>query len=126
MDQFRIGSLYPVDKDGAPNVFLSSGYTLGQDNDGYYVAENGTSNGKLKTTLEITTEPVEIKNVSKYVSDWLIPQLTNKEDENSIFNQYLTSITADYTTGKGGWGVYANNQLIEALSYIGYKGFGYD
>ena len=72
LDQFRIGSLYPVDKDGAPNVFLSSGYTLGQDNDGYYVAENGTSNGKLKTTLEITTEPVEIKNVSKYVSDWLM------------------------------------------------------
>ena len=126
MDQFRIGSLYPVDKDGAPNVFLSSGYTLGQDNDGYYVVENGTKNGSLKATLEITTDPVDIKNVSKFVEEWLIPQLTNKEDENSIFNQYLTSITADYTTGKGGWGVYANNQLIEALSYIGYKGFGYD
>ena len=126
MDQFRIGSLYPVDKDGAPNVFLSSGYTLGQDNNGYYVTENGTKNGSLKATLEITTDPVDIKNVSKFVEEWLIPQLTNKEDENSIFNQYLTSITADYTTGKGGWGVYANNQLIEALSYIGYKGFGYD
>ena len=126
LDQFRIGSLYPVDKDGAPNVFLSSGYTLGQDNDGYYVVENGTKNGSLKATLEITTDPVDIKNVSKFVEEWLIPQLTNKEDENSIFNQYLTSITADYTTGKGGWGVYANNQLIEALSYIGYKGFGYD
>ena len=126
LDQFRIGSLYPVDKDGAPNVFLSSGYTLGQDNNGYYVTENGTKNGSLKATLEITTDPVDIKNVSKFVEEWLIPQLTNKEDENSIFNQYLTSITADYTTGKGGWGVYANNQLIEALSYIGYKGFGYD
>ena len=126
MDQFRIGSLYPVDKDGAPNVFLSSGYTLGQDNDGYYVTENGTKNGALKATLEITTDPVDIKNVSKFVEEWLIPQLTNKEDENSIFNQYLTSITADVATGKGGWGAYANNQLIEALSYIGYKGYGYD
>ena len=64
MDQFRIGSLYPVDKDGAPNVFLSSGYTLGQDNNGYFVSENGTNNGTLKATLEITTDPVQIKNVS--------------------------------------------------------------
>ncbi len=126
MDQFRIGSLYPVDKDGAPNVFLSSGYTLGQDDNGYFVSENGTNDGTLKATLEITTNPVEIKNVSKFVSDWLIPQLTNKEEENSIFNQYLTSITASFKTGKGGWGAYANNQLLEALSYIGYKGVGYD
>jgi FtsP/CotA-like multicopper oxidase with cupredoxin domain len=126
VDQFRIGSLYPVAKDGTPNVFLSSGYRLGKDNDGYYVAENGTKNGSLKATLEITTDPVQIKNVSKFVEDWLIPQLTNKEDANSIFNQYLTSITANVATGKGGWGAYANNQLIEALSYIGYKGFGFD
>ncbi|MDC3011407.1 multicopper oxidase domain-containing protein [Synechococcus sp. AH-736-G21] len=125
MDQFRIGSLYPVDKDGAPNVFLSSGYTLGQDNDGYYVAENGTSNGKLKTTLKITTEPVEIQNVSKYVSDWLIPQLTNKEDENSIFSQYFKTFTNAAEEG-GAWNVYSNNSILEALSYIGYRGYGFD
>ena len=126
MDQFRIGSLYPVDKDGAPNVFLSSGYTLGQDNNGYFVSENGTNNGTLKATLEITTDPVQIKNVSKFVGDWLIPQLINKEDENSIFNQYLTSITSSVSTGKGGWGLYSNNQLLEALGYIGYRGYGFD
>ena len=125
MNQFRIGSLYPVDKDGAPNLLLSSGYSLGKDNNGYYVSENGTSDGKLDATLEITTDSVEIKNVSKYITDWLIPQLTNKEDENSIFNQYLKSITSAPAEG-GGWGVYTNNQLLEALSYIGYKGYGYD
>ena len=122
MNQFRIGSLYPVDKDGAPNLLLSSGYSLGKDNNGYYVSENGTSDGKLDATLEITTDSVEIKNVSKYITDWLIPQLTNKEDENSIFNQYLKSITSAPAEG-GGWGVYTNNQLLEALSYIGYKGY---
>ena len=126
MSQFRIGNLYPVDKDGAPNVFLSSGYTLGQDNNGYFVSENTANNGTLKATLEITTDPVEIKNVSKYISDWLIPQLTNKEDESSIFSQYLKSITSLATDGTGAWGAYANNQLIEALTYIGYKGYGFD
>ena len=125
MSQFRIGNLYPVDKDGAPNVFLSSGYTLGQDNNGYFVSENGTNNGTLEATLEITTDPVEIKNVSKYISDWLIPQLTNKEDESSIFNQYLKSITSLASDGTGAWTAYTNNQLIEALTYIGYKGFGF-
>ena len=89
MSQYRIGSLYPVDQYGMPNVLLSSGFTLGQDTKGFYVSENGSRNGSLKATLEITTDPVGIKNVSKYVTDWLIPQLTNKEDESSIFNQYL-------------------------------------
>ena len=126
VSQYRIGSLYPVDVDGNPNVFLSSGYSLGQDSNGFYVSENGSRNGSLKATLEITTDPVGIKNVSKYVADWLIPQLTNKEDESSIFNQYLKSITNLASDGTGAWGAYANNQLIEALTYIGYKGFGFD
>ena len=124
MSQFRIGSLYPVDRDGIPNVFLSSGYSLGQDSNGFYVSDNGTSNGSLKASLEITTDPVDIKNVSKFIKEWLIPQLTNKDDESSIFNQYLKSITS--TPPSGGWGVYSNNELLEALTYIGYKGFGYD
>lgn len=124
MSQYRIGSLYPVDQDGMPNVLLSSGFTLGQDSNGFYVSDNGTSNGSLAASLEITTDPVGIKNVSKFVKDWLIPQLTNKDDENSIFNQYLKSITS--TPPTGGWGVYTNNELLEALTYIGYKGFGYD
>ncbi|QNI72770.1 multicopper oxidase family protein [Synechococcus sp. NOUM97013] len=124
MSQFRIGSLYPVDRDGIPNVFLSSGYSLGQDSNGFYISENGSSNGSLKAQLEITTDPVDIKNVSAFITDWLVPQLTNKDDESSIFNQYLKSITS--TPPSGGWGVYPNNELLEALSYIGYRGYGYD
>lgn len=59
VNQFRIGSLYPVDKDGSPNVFLSSGYSLGKDDNGYYVTEKRRKNGSLKATLEITTDPVK-------------------------------------------------------------------
>ena len=125
MNQFRIGSLYPVDQYGAPNIFLSSGYTLGTDENGYYVRDNGISNGTLKTTLEITTEPVEIKNISKFVSEWLIPQLTDKEDENSIFNQYLRTFT-NTPANKGAWGAYSTNSILQALSYIGYRGYGFD
>ena len=123
-NNFRLGSLYPKNEDGTPNVLLSSGYSLDRDDQGYYVSDNGSENGSLKATLEITTDPVNIKNVSKYVEDWLIPQLTNKSDESSIFNQYLKAITS--TPGDGGWTTYTNNEALEALSYIGYRGRGYD
>ncbi len=123
-NKFRLGSLYPKNEDGTPNILLSSGYSLNRDNQGYYITDNGLSNGSLKATLEITTDPVNIKNVSTFVEDWLIPQLTDKKDENSIFNQYLRSITTPPPTG--GWNIYANNVLLEALSYLGYRGFGYD
>ena len=126
VSQYRIGSLYPVDVDGNPNVFLSSGYSLGQDSNGFYVSENGSRNGSLKATLEITTDPVGIKNVSKFITDWLIPQLTNKEDESSIFNQYLKSITSLQAMEQADGVFTPNNQLIEALTYIGYRGFGFD
>ena len=127
VSQFRIGNLYPVDKDGNPNIVLSSGYSLKQDNSGFYVIDN-SSVGSLKATLEITTDPVSIANVSKYVEDWLIPQLTNKENESSIFNQYLKTITnpPNDKNNPGAWGAYANNQLLEALSYLGYRGYGFD
>ena len=123
-NNFRLGSLYPTNEDGTPNVLLSSGYSLDRDDQGYYISDNGSTNGSLKATLEITTDPVNIKNVSKYVEEWLIPQLTDKDDENSIFNQYLRSIITGPPTG--GWTAYANNVLLEALSYLGYRGYGYD
>ena len=123
-NNFRLGSLYPKNEDGTPNVLLSSGYSLDRDDQGYYISDNGSANGSLKATLEITTDPVNIKNVSKFVEEWLIPQLTDKDDENSIFNQYLRSITTPPPTG--GWTAYTNNVLLEALSYLGYRGYGYD
>ena len=122
---FRLGSLYPKNEDGTPNILLSSGYSLNRDDQGYYITDNGSANGSLKATLEITTDPVNIKNVSKYVEEWLIPQLTDKDDENSIFNQYLRSIINIPEQG-GGWSIYTNNLLLEALSYLGYRGYGYD
>ncbi|WP_115071756.1 multicopper oxidase family protein [Synechococcus sp. UW179B] len=125
MSKFRIGGLYPVNSKGNPNVFLSSGYSLEQDDSGFYVIDNGSENGALKADLEITTNPVDIKNLNKYVESWLIPQLTNKDDESSIFNQYLKTITSPPEEG-GAWGVYSNNLLLEALSYLGYRGYGFD
>ena len=125
MSNFRIGKLYPVDKDGIPNILLSSGYSLNRDGNNFYVTDNGSINGTLKANLDITTDPVNIKNISKYVENWLIPQLTNKSDESSIFNQYLKSITSIPEKG-GAWSIYQNNELLEALSYIGYRGYGFD
>ena len=81
MNQFRIGSLYPVDQYGAPNIFLSSGYTLGTDENGYYVRDNGISNGTLKTTLEITTEPVEIKNIFASLANVYVSRIWDYEEK---------------------------------------------
>ena len=42
------------------------------------------------------------------------------KDKNSIFNQYWQTIL------NNGFGYYPNNLLIEALGYLGYRGYGWD
>ena len=118
---FPIGSLYPLLADGSPNLILSSGYQLKQNNNGYTVRErNKGKDGSLEADLNITTQPVQVPGIDRFVSTWLKPQMLAKEDPASIFNQYWKSIV------DVGWGVYPNNLLLEALSYLGYRGFGWD
>ena len=120
-DSYRIGSLYPRVSDGSPNLILSSGYQLNQEVDGYVVRQKSTrSKGRLAADLTITTDPVELRGVSQFASQWLSPQMLAKEDPNSIFNQYWKAFTSN------GWGVYPNNLFIEAASYLGYRGYGWD
>jgi FtsP/CotA-like multicopper oxidase with cupredoxin domain len=122
-DSFRIGSLYPGVSDGKPNLILSSSYQLKQDRNGYYVRERAAKKGgKLKADLRITTDPVELPGISDFVSSWLKPQMLAKTDPNSIFNQYWQSLVST------AWptGAYPNNLLLEGLSYLGYRGYGWD
>ena len=118
---FRLGALYPTTASGAPNLILSSSYQLNQDSRGYFVSTLPTaSGGQLTTNLDITTDPVSVPGVSKFVGEWLKPQMLAKNDPNSIFNQYWQAIL------NNGWNIYPNNLLIEALSYLGYRGYGWD
>lgn len=120
-DSYRIGSLYPRIADGSPNLLLSSGYQLVEDEYGYVVKQKSSrSKGQLTADLTITTDPIELPGVSQFASQWLKPQMLAKEDPASIFHQYWTAII-NY-----GWGVYPNNLLLEALGYLGYRGYGWD
>lgn len=122
-NSFRIGYLYPRMADGQPNLILSSGYLLEQDSDGYCVRERKKNKkGKLKAELSISTDPVHIEGASNFANSWLKPQLLAKTDPTSIFQQYWTSIV------EVAWptGAYSNNLLLEALSYLGYRGYGWD
>ena len=120
-DFYRIGSLYPRTASGSPNLILSSSYELGTDSKGYFVKKKaGTTIGQLTANLDITTDPVNVPGVSRFVKDWLKPQMLAKEDPNSIFNQYWQTILTY------GFGNYPNNLLLEALGYLGYRGYGWD
>ena len=122
---YRLGALYPTKPDGTPNLILSSGYKLQQDGDGFSVLKTKKQgSGSLQADLEITTNPVQVAGLSDFVNTWLKPQLLNKNDENSIFYQYWQSIISPVPAGA--WGAYPNNLLLEALSYLGYRGYGWD
>jgi FtsP/CotA-like multicopper oxidase with cupredoxin domain len=119
--KFKIGALYPTNDDGSPNIILSSGYKLLQEGNSFVVAERkAKKKGSLSADLLITTEPVRIKGLEAFTENWLKPQLLAKTDETSIFRQYWRSIT------EKGWGNYPNNLLLEALGYLGYRGYGWD
>ena len=120
-DFYRIGSLYPRQPSGSPNLILSSSYELGTDTKGYFVKQKaGSKAGQLTAKLNITADPVNVPGVSRFVKDWLKPQMLATKDKNSIFNQYWQTIL------NNGFGYYPNNLLIEALGYLGYRGYGWD
>jgi FtsP/CotA-like multicopper oxidase with cupredoxin domain len=120
-DSYRIGALYPRVANGSPNLILSSGYQLVSDGSDFLVKQKSSrSKGRLSADLTITTDPVQLPGVSQFVIQWLKPQMLAKEDPNSIFHQYWKAFT------ENGWGVYPNNLFIEAASYLGYRGYGWD
>ena len=118
---FVVGNLYPKKSDGTPNLILSSGLIL-EKNSSHYVVKpksNTKNNGTLETNLAITTNSVNIPGVDAYVKKWLAPQLTSTTNQNSIFNQYLTTILSN-------WSGQPVKESLSALKTLGYKGLGAD
>lgn len=112
---YVVGSLFPMVGD-QPNVVTSSGIQYDPVNRAF--VGNGPA-GSLETKLNVTTSPVQITGMSRYLNEWFIPQMTDINNANSLFNSYLGGVVGAYTKKTR-----ANS--IANLRAIGYKGIYFD
>ena len=90
---YKLGSLFPRRLDGSFNILLSSDLHFVYEGDQVYVRSienNDTTQGLLEADIELTSDPVTIPGLSAFLNDWLIPQITDKDNPASLFNSYLT------------------------------------
>lgn len=112
---YVIGSLFPM-ADGQPNVITSSSIHY----DAATKAFVGDSElGSLETEFNVTTAPVQVPGMSKYLSRWLIPQMIDTANPNSLFNAYLGGVIGAYTKKTR-----ANS--LTNLKALGYNGLDFD
>ena len=115
---YRIGSLFPSRQDGSPNLILSSGLGLRTIN-GESRVVSSLQSGTLETPMRLSSDPVLIPGLDRFLRDWFIPQLTNTSNSKSLFNAYKSAALSKWTK-------HARNRSIEDLLKIGYVGPGKD
>ncbi len=122
MEGFVLGNLYPKNRDGEPNLVLSSSYELDTNDDGHFVVTrkqgNNKNEGVLETNLSVNTDSVQINNISGFVNNWLIPQLDIEEKNRSAY-QYRATVSGNFADQ-------TLNRTLESLKNIGYRGYGWD
>lgn len=121
---YVIGSLFPrIPGTNDPNVILSS--SLAWATSGDRVVSTAPGAGILDPALSITTNPVTVPGVESFLTNWLIPQVSNKSDSASIFSQYFSGVLG---TGQKTGKFYSQplNKTLETLALIGYRGQYYD
>ena len=92
---YIIGSLFPKNADGKPNIKLSSSLATTKGQGNFKVVNKDKSKNsfkqQLKADLNITSDPVTIRGVNKFLTEWYIPEVSAKlnddgsVNENSIF-----------------------------------------
>ena len=115
---YKLGSLFPRRSDGSFNLLLSSDLYFSYEGNHTYVRsveDDDASQGLLEANLELTSNPVQIPGLRAFLNEWLIPQITAKDQPDSLFNAYLASVISGYV------GTPRNN-TIEDLLKIGYVG----
>jgi FtsP/CotA-like multicopper oxidase with cupredoxin domain len=118
---YVIGSLYPKTLNGKPNVILSENLKLRKlGRNGELVisqSPNSTKPTALNTSLNITSDPIKVGGVGKFLNNWYLPQIQNKTDSNSIFSNVQSNVIDN-------WSGQARNKSMTILGTIGYKGPG--
>jgi len=124
---FIAGSLFPKTSTGELNIILSDGLTLSTVGSSQVITSKTQSPSNfsgtvaapdnLTTGLSITSDAITIPGVSKFLSDYFIPQITDKNisNNNSIFSQWFQLVNLYYS------GVPRNQTIKRALT-IGYEG----
>ena len=110
--------MFPRRLDGSFNILLSSDRFFAYKGDQVYVRsieKSDSAPGLLEADIELTSNPVNIPGLSAFLNDWFIPQITEKDDPDSLFNSYLASV-------KGGYLTTPRTNTIEDLLKIGYVG----
>jgi len=113
---YVIGSLFPM-LNGRPNVVTSSSI--------HYDAATHTfigdqKLGSLDVSMNVTTAPVKVAGMDKYLTNWFIPQITNNNSaspnyQSSLFYNYWQAVIGQYTKK-------TRANIIADLEVIGYTG----
>ena len=97
---YVIGSLFPKKSDGSPNIKISSSLDSIKNNGAIKVVGKNKKNDSYKPQLladiNITSDPVTIKDVNKFLTDWYIPEISAKVNDDGSINS--TSIFAGIYT----------------------------
>ena len=115
---YKLGSLFPRRLDGSFNILLSSDLCFSYEGDQVYIRSienNNSSQGLLEADIQLTSDPVRIPGLSAFLNDWFIPQITDKDNLDSLFHSYLKSVKGNYLKKP-------RNNIIEDLLKIGYVG----
>ena len=114
---YKLGSLFPGRTDLANSMVLSDSLRFNTKTNTITNRLRGSSSPTLKTAMAITTQPIEVEGIERFLNRFLIPGLTNTQSPDSLFNRYLAGVT-------GGWNGRARNQSIADALLIGYQGPG--
>jgi FtsP/CotA-like multicopper oxidase with cupredoxin domain len=133
---YIIGSLFPKNADGKPNIKLSSSLATTKSQGNFRVVNKDKSKNsfkqQLKADLNITSDPVTIRGVNKFLTEWYIPEVSAKlnddgsVNENSIFGGVYTKIFGSVTNNRPTWLSKPRNQSMKSLIRLGYIGEGAD
>ena len=114
---FRLGSLFPKRPDGEPNLLLSSSLALKQIDGQSRIVNNPGGEDLLDSPMRISSDPVTISGIDRFLENWFIPQVTATEDKQSLFTKYKKEVLDQ-------WDSTPRNNSITDLLKIGYVGTG--
>ena len=86
--EYRVGPLFPRKKNGDLNLVLSGSLEVITKNGKQTIqTREDPLTQNLNTELSITSDPIDIPGTNRFLNQWLIPQLQDTKNDNSIFNQ---------------------------------------